>query len=103
MPGSSDPSLWQAFLDSRLVQALAFGLSVAIAFGVAVGRFLKRAIPETREDAEIKSRIEGGLIKQIAHDLHELAETQKDLGKGQQDLRERVVRIETILEGRNGK
>ena len=95
MPGSQDPNLWQQFLDSRFVQALAFGFSVALAFGLAVGKFLKRTVPETREDAQLKARLEGGLIKQIAHDLHELRETQ-------QDLRERVVRIETILERING-
>ena len=95
MPGSQDPSLWQQLLDSRLVQALVFGFSVAMAFGLAVGRFLKRAVPESQQDADLKTRLEGGLIKQIAHDLHELRETQ-------QDLRERVVRIETILERKNG-
>ena len=95
MPGSQDPNVWQQILDSKFIQALALGFSVAIAFGLAIGKFLKRAIPETREDADLKARLDGGLIKQIAHDLHELRETQ-------QDLRERVVRIETILEKQNG-
>ncbi len=95
MPGSADPSLWQQILDSRFVQALALTFSVTVAVGVAIGRFLKRVSPLTREDADLKARLEGGVIKQIAHDLHELRKTQ-------QDLRERVVRIETILERING-
>ncbi len=96
MPGNPDPSLWQAFTDSRFGQALVTGLAMAVAVGYAVRDFLSRQKPKTQEDADLKARLDGGLIKQIAHDLHELRETQ-------QDLRERVVRIETILEGRNGK
>ena len=95
MPGSPDPSLWQQLSDSRFVQALVFAFSVVAAVGLAIGRTVKNAVPETREDAELKARIEGGLIRQIAHDLHDLRETQND-------LRERVVRIETILERDNG-
>lgn len=102
MSGHQDPSFWQQILDSRFVQALALGFSVAVAFGLAIGRFLKRVTPETKEDAELKERLEGGLIQQIAHDLHNLAEIQRELIKGQQQLRERVVRIETILEKSNG-
>ena len=58
-------------------------------------RFLRRVDPSTKEDADLKARLEGGVIKQIAHDLHDLREVQTD-------LRERVVRIETILERING-
>lgn len=95
MVGSPDPSVWQQILDSRFFQALAFAFSVVAAVGLAIGRTVRRAVPETAEDAELKARIEGGLIKQIAHDLHELRQTQID-------LRERVVRIETILEREHG-
>ena len=95
MAGSQDPSVWQQILDSRLFQGLAFAFSVAIAFGLAIGRAVRRISPQSQEDMDLKAQIEGGLVKQIAHDLHDLRETQ-------QDLRERVVRIETKLEKRNG-
>ena len=96
MPGSQDPSLWQALLDSRFAQLLLTVAATAFAVGAAVRGFLRRHTPKTREDAELKERLEVGVIKQIAHDL-------AGLHKGQQDLRERVVRIETILERQNGR
>ena len=95
MPGSQDPNLWQLITDSRLFQTLATAFGIAIAFGYAIKRFLSRYTPQTRADENLKNNLETGVIRQIAHDLSELA-------KGQQDLRERVVRIETILERNKG-
>ncbi len=95
MPGSQDPSFWQQIADSRFVQTLVSALGMAAAVGYALARFLRRYAPTNDEDANLKARLETGLIKQIAHDLHDLREVQ-------QDLRERVVRIETILERANG-
>ena len=93
MPGNADPSVWQQILDSRLVQGLAFGFSVAIAFGMAIGRAVKRIPPVTREDAELKARLEKGIWEQVAHDIHEIRKEQTKLG-------ERVARIEGFLEER---
>ena len=93
MPGSTDPSLWQQILDSRLVQGLAFGFSVAIAFGMAIGRAVKKITPETREDVELKGNLERAFWKQVAHDIHEIRKEQTKLG-------ERVARIEGFLEER---
>jgi len=94
MPGSPDPSLWQDF-----VKTIATGIAAAVGIGWGIHKgvmvMLQRIKPETRADAELKSNLEAGVIKQIAHDL-------ASLRKGQQDLRERVVRIETILERKNG-
>ena len=94
MPGPPDPSVWQTLADSRFVQTLVTALGMAIAFGAALIGFLKRQDPETRADRDLKRNLENGLpghiLKQVADELHGFRE---DIG----DLRERVVRIETIL------
>lgn len=99
MPGSPDPSLWQTLADSRFVQTLVTALGMAIAFGAAIIGFLKRQEPQTKEDRDLKRRLENGLpthiFEQMVHEVHGLRE---DVG----DLRERMVRIETILERDSG-
>ncbi len=95
MPGSQDPSLWQAITDSRFVQTLITALGMAAAVGYAVARFLKGYTPATRSEDDLKHRLETGLIEQIAHDL-------SDLRKGQTELRERVAAIEGFLKSDKG-
>ncbi len=95
MPGSQDPSAWQQFLDSRFIQTLVLYFSAAVAFGLAIGRYVKRFNPETREDAELKRRLETGAWQEIAHQLSELQ-------KGQAELGERVAKIEGYLESDKG-
>ena len=99
MPGSSDPNIWQTLLDSRFFQALVTAFTVATAVGVALSGYLKRYKPESSNDKRLKEDLENGLpghiLKQVAHELH-------DIREGLQDVRERVSRIEGILESNEG-
>jgi len=97
MPGTQDPSLWQAFLDSEFIKTLATGIGLAVAFGwglhKAVCLLLRRSKPETGADRALRARLEKGIWEQVAHDIHEIRKEQTKLG-------ERVARIEGFLEER---
>ena len=95
MPGSQDPSLWQAITDSRFVQTLITALGMAAAVGYAVARFLKGYTPASRAEDELKRRLETGAWQEIVHQLSEIRKEQAELG-------ERVAKIEGYLESDKG-
>ncbi len=95
MPGSQDPSFWQQVLDNRFVQALAFAFSVAIAFGLAIGKAVKRVVPQNRAEDDLKRRLETGAWQEVVRQLHDIRKEQAELG-------ERIATIEGYLKSDKG-